>query len=135
MPIGKAAVRRAGKDITIVAISYACYLAQQAADELSRAGIEVEIVDLRSAKPIDRDLIKESISKTGHALVLDVGWQTCGLSAEICSIIAESSFHSLKAPVKRLALPDSPAPASRSLEKAYYLSTEKIVQAVQEILM
>ncbi len=104
VPIGKAAVRRAGKDITIVAISYACYLAQQAADELSRTGIEVEIVDLRSAKPIDKDLINESISKTGHALVLDVGWQTCGLSAEICSIIAESSFHSLKAPVKRLAL-------------------------------
>ncbi len=134
VPIGKAAVRRAGKDITVIAISYACHLAEQAAHELSQNGIDAEIVDLRSAKPIDKGLIKESVSKTGHALVLDVGWQTCGLSAEVCSIVAESSFYSLKAPVKRLALPDCPAPASRTLETAYYLSTEKIVQAAHEIL-
>lgn len=91
--------------------------------------------DLRvNQKPVDREAIKTSISKTSHASVLDIGWQTCGLSAEICSIIAESSFHSVKAPIKRLALPDSPAPASRSLEKAYYLSTEQIISAVHEIL-
>ena len=135
VPIGEAIVRREGKDITIVAISYACHLARQAADTLSQEGIEAEIIDLRSAKPIDKALINKSVEKTGHALVLDVGWQTCGLSAEISSIITESSFHSLKKPVKRLALPDAPAPASRTLEKAYYLSTEKILQAVREILM
>jgi len=135
VPIGEAAVRQEGKDITIVAISHACYLARKAAAVLAKDGIETEIIDLRSAKPIDKDLIQDSVAKTGHALVLDVGWQTCGLSAEISSIIAELTFHSLKKPVKRLALPDSPAPASRTLEKAYYLSTEKIVQAAREILM
>lgn len=134
VPIGQASVMREGKDITIVAISYACHLAQQAAGELSQDGIDVEIVDLRTAKPIDQEAIITSISKTGHALALDVGWQTCGLSAEITSIISEFCFHSLRAPAKRLALPDSPAPASRSLEKAYYLSTEQIVSAVHEIL-
>lgn len=134
VPIGKAAVRRVGEDITIIAISYACHLAEQAVDELSKKGIQAELIDLRSAKPIDREVIKESIAKTGRALVLDVGWRTCGLSAEICSIIAESAFHSLKAPIKRLALPDCPAPASRSLEKTYYLSTQKIVQAAQDVL-
>jgi pyruvate dehydrogenase E1 component beta subunit len=132
--IGEAAVRDEGKDITIFTISYATHLALKAGAILSEIGIEAEIIDLRSVKPMNKDLIVKSVSKTGHALVLDIGWQTCGLSAEICAVINELAFSYLKVPIRRLALPDVPAPASIPLEKAYYLSPKRIVQAAQEML-
>ena len=134
VPIGKGAVLREGKDLSIIAISYACHLANQAADRLTEDGIEAEIIDLRSAKPLDKEIIIESVAKTGKALVIDVGWQTCGLSAEISAVIAESVFKDLKSPVTRIALPDAPAPASRALEEHYYLNVEKVVHAAKNIL-
>ncbi len=135
VPIGKGTVLREGKDISIIAISYGCHLANQAADRLAEDGIEAEIIDLRSAKPLDKEIIIESVTKTGKALVVDVGWQTCGLSAEISAVIAESTFKVLKSPVKRLALPDAPAPASRALEPHYYMDVEQIVKAAKEVIL
>lgn len=134
VPLGKGVVRREGADITVVAISYLAQQAMLAADRLAVEGIDVEVIDPRTIKPLDCDLITCSVRKTGRALVVDGGWRTCGYAAEIAALIGEEAFPHLKSPVKRLALPDIPAPASRSLEKAYYLHADDIVSAVKEVM-
>ncbi len=134
VPIGKGVVRREGTEITVVAISYMAHLAMQAADVLAAEGIHIEVIDPRTIKPLDVELIASSVRKTGRALVVDGGWRMCGYAAEIAAVIGETVFPSLKSPVRRLTLPDIPAPASRSLEKAYYLNSGNIVSAVRELL-
>ena len=134
VPIGKGIVRREGTDLTIVAVSYLAHLAMQAAEQLAGESINVEVIDPRTIKPLDIDLITNSVRKTGKALVVDGGWRTCGYAAEIAAVIGDIAFDRLKAPVKRLTLPDIPAPASRTLEKAYYVNTDDIVSEVRELL-
>ena len=94
----------------------------------------MEVIDPRTIKPLDYDLIHQSVTKTGRLLVADGGWKTCGISAEISALAAERSFHELKAPVVRVALPDLPAPASRTLEEAYYPRNKEIQTAVKGLL-
>jgi pyruvate dehydrogenase E1 component beta subunit len=107
----------------------------KAAESLDKEGVGVEVVDLRSLKPLDEELLFSSVKKTGRVVVVDGGWKTCGVAAEISAKIAESSlFSSLKAPIVRVALPDAPAPASSALEKFYYPNTEKVVSAVRKVL-
>ncbi len=132
--IGRAAVSRKGDDITIVASSYVAYEAMRAADQLKKEGISIEVVDLRTIKPLDKETILQSAAKTGRLLVVDGGWQSFGVSAEIAALAAEHVFSDLKMPVKRLALPDVPAPASQHLEKGYYIHCETIKKAVLEML-
>jgi acetoin:2,6-dichlorophenolindophenol oxidoreductase subunit beta len=132
--IGKGIVRRKGRDVTVVAISSMAPEALQAAEALAGEGIDCEVVDLRTAKPLDRDLLLASVEKTGRLVVADVGWKTCGLSAEISALVAESSLPRLKSPIRRVALPDCPAPASAVLEKAYYRSGAHIAQEVRTLL-
>jgi len=134
VPIGKGAVRRRGKDITVAAISYLAGEAVKAADYLEKNGVDVEVIDLRSAKPLDRDLLLNSVRKTGRLVVADVGWITCGLAAEISAFISESALKYLKSPVRRVALPDAPAPASPALEKNYYPDYLNIIKAVKEAM-
>ena len=134
VPIGKAAVRREGRDVTIVSTSYMSIQAMKAAEELESQGVEAEVVDVRSLKPLDRKLILDSVSKTGRLVVADAAWMTCGFSAEISAIVADSAFESLKAPIVRVALPDTPAPMSRSLEKAYYPTATQLIAAVKRVL-
>jgi pyruvate dehydrogenase E1 component beta subunit len=134
VPIGQAIVRRTGADITIVANSYLAVEAVKAGEELSRRGIDAEIVDLRTIKPLDHRTIVTSVAKTGRALVVDGGWKSFGVSAEIAAMIGEQAFTHLKAPITRLALPDVPAPASRSLEQAYYKGATHIVDAACNLL-
>lgn len=134
VPIGRAVVRRAGTDLTIVASSYLANEAVKAAEELAQRGIDVEVVDLRTIKPIDVETIVASTRKTGRLLAVDGGWTSFGVSAEIAAIAAERAFDALKAPVRRLALPDTPAPASRSLERAFYLHASHIVEAACDML-
>lgn len=133
VPIGKGAVKREGTDVTLVAISYMVPQAMKAANELMSEGLDVEVLDLRSVKPLDKSLILKSVSKTGRLVVADVGWKTYGMSAEIAAILAENSVASLKASVKRVSLPDVPAPASTPLEKAYYPNKDDIIKAVQHV--
>ena len=132
--IGKGCIRRKGNDVTIVAVSLMVHEAMKAAEALSSEGVEVEIIDLRTIKPLDRKLILTSVKKTGRLVVTDVGWQSFGVSAEIASLAAEEAFGTLKAPVVRVALPDCPAPASRNLEDAYYRTADDIVEAVKKVL-
>jgi pyruvate dehydrogenase E1 component beta subunit len=133
-PIGKAEVRRRGANVTIIASSWLTSQALKAADFLAKDGVEAEVIDLRTAKPVDEAALLKSVRKTGRAVVADGGWRTCGLAADISARLSEGAFKYLKAPVKRVTLPDAPAPASSSLEKAYYPGAEDIRAAVKEVL-
>lgn len=134
VPIGKGIIRRKGRDVTVVAISYLVREALQAADELALEGINAEIIDPRTIKPLDFGLIHESIKKTGCLVVVDGGWKTCGIAAEVAALAAERAFFDLKAPVVRVALPDIPAPASRTLEEVYYPRSRDIQAAVRKLI-
>jgi len=134
VPIGKAVVRRQGADLTIAAISYMVSESLGAAGALAHEGIEAEVLDLRTAKPLDEEALLESVQRTGRLVVADVGWVTGGFAAEIAARVTEKGFRHLKAPVKRVALPDVPAPASRALEQVYYRTAQDIVKAAKELL-
>jgi len=128
-PIGKAALRREGADLTIVAVSYMAYQAVLAAEELADSGIDAEVIDLRSLKPWDQELVLSSVRKTGRLIVADGAWRTCGAAAEIAAAVASEAFGYLKAPIQRVCLPDAPAPTSRSQEAAYFIHAKDIVAA------
>ena len=130
VPIGKGIIRRKGNDITLAAVSYMSHESVKAAKELEKFGIDVEVIDLRSVKPIDKNLLLESIKKTGKLVVADAGWKTCGFAAEIAALAGESGY--LKHPLIRITLPDVPAPASRTLEKAYYPTYKDIVAQIKK---
>ncbi len=132
--IGKGCLRRQGKDVTIVAVSLMVHEAIKATQELIDDDIDAEVIDLRTIKPLDRELIIHSVNKTGRLVVVDVGWRSFGISGEIAALVAEASFETLKAPILRVALPDCPAPASVMLENGYYPSARDIVQAVRRIM-
>jgi len=135
LPIGQGVVRREGKDVTGVASSYMAAQAQRAAMRLEEMGIDAEVIDLRTVKPIDSNIIVESVKKTGRLIVADGGWAACGVSAEVAALVAESdAIKYLKAPVRRSALPPAPAPMSSSLEQAYYHDADDIVTAVRNLL-
>jgi pyruvate dehydrogenase E1 component beta subunit len=133
--IGKGIVRRPGKNVTLVAASFMVQEAMKAAQQMEEERLSVEVIDLRTVKPLDQDLILESVRKTGRLVIADGGWKTCGLSAEISALVAEKGFEFLKAPVRRITLPDCPAPASRTLEAAYYPSHETICSVLRELLL
>ncbi len=133
VPIGKAAIRRKGKDITITACSYLAREAVKAADELKKDGVSAEVIDLRTIKPLDTATILQSVRRTRRLLITDGGWRSFGISAEISAITAEAGIP-LKVPPMRLTLPDCPAPASVSLEKAYYLHSADIIRAAKRLV-
>jgi acetoin:2,6-dichlorophenolindophenol oxidoreductase subunit beta len=130
-PIGKAALRRTGRDVTLVGISWMAAQAVKAAEQLSAEGIDAEVIDLRSLKPWDRETVMTSVRKTGRVVVADPGWRTAGASAEIAATISEEAFQALRAPVARVALPDTPAPASAAEEKVYYPGPTEIAAAAR----
>jgi pyruvate/2-oxoglutarate/acetoin dehydrogenase E1 component len=133
-PLGQAAIRRVGREVTLIGISWMAALALEAAGELAQEGIDAEVIDLRSLKPWDQTAVLESVAKTRHAVVADPGWRTCGASAEIAATIAAEAFDQLRAPVERVTLADAPAPASRTEEHAYYPQASQIVQAARRAL-
>jgi acetoin:2,6-dichlorophenolindophenol oxidoreductase subunit beta len=134
VPIGSAAVRRMGMDVSIVATSYMAAQAVNASKVLERRGIDAEVIDLRSVSPWDRESVLNSVRKTGCLVVADAAWKTCGVTAELAAAVAEEAFDDLKAPIARVCLPDVPAPTSAPLEKAYYAGAEDIVLAAERVL-
>lgn len=134
VPIGKAALRRSGRDVTLVGISSMAVECEKAAEMLAADGIDAEVIDLRSLKPWDSPRVLESVRKTAHAVVADPGWRTAGASAEIAATLLAEAFHELAEPVERVALPDCPAPTSRSEESAYYPGALEICDAARRTL-
>lgn len=134
IPIGKAIIRAKGDDITLVATSYMLQNAMQAAAELAKHDIKAEVLDVRTVKPLDKDLLLKSVKKTGRLVVVDGGWKTCGMAAEISTIVFEEAFDYIKSPITRVTLPDVPAPASGPFEKIYYPTAQNIMDAVQKVV-
>jgi pyruvate dehydrogenase E1 component beta subunit len=134
VPLGKGVYRRHGKDVTIVGASHALEVALQAGNQLAAEGIEADVIDLRTLKPLDEQIIAESLKKTGRLLVVDTGWAMGGVCAEIGCLAAEKWFHYLKAPVRRVGLPDVPTPAGYTLERFYYPDALKITAIIREMV-
>jgi len=128
-------LRLLGDDITIVASGHSSLLANQAANLLSREGIQAEVIDTRILNPFDPTIIVESVKKTGRLLVVDPGWKAAGFSAEIiASVLEKLPVNALKHSPVRVALPNAPAPTSSNLEKEYYLTTEAVFNEVKNIV-
>lgn len=134
VPIGRAAIRRPGNDVTIVATSFMVPESVKAGAELKARGIDAEIIDLRSIKPWDKEAVLASVRKTNCLVVTDTGWKTAGVGAEIVATVADEAFDALRAPTRRVCLPDTPAPTSAALERAYYHGAPQIVEAVEAVM-
>lgn len=130
---GKAVVRRPGRDITIVAVSLMVYEAVKAAQELEKLGIDAEILDPRTIKPLDLETILASVAKTGRLLIADCGPATGGFASEVAARVAEKGFSHLKNRIGMVGLPDCPTPASPALEKAFYPDCADIVKLAREL--
>lgn len=133
VPVSKGVIRRKGRDVTVVAVSHLVVDAFNAAEDTAAEGIEAEVIDPRTLRPLDEEIILNSVAKTGRLIVADCDWKTGGVTAEIAAMVAEKGFSCLKAPVKRIACPDLPTPAACSLEEAYYIGKEDIKKAILEI--
>ena len=133
-PIGRAAVYRPGRDVTVVATSLMVCEALAAASALVSHGVDVEVVDARSIRPLDEETILNSVAKTGRLVVADTSWGLCGFSSEVAGLVVEKAFDSLRAPVRRLALADCPAPVSMPLENAFYPKASTIARSILEVL-
>ena len=134
VPLGQAKVVREGNDLTIAATSYMTVEALRAAEMLSEDGIQIEVIDIRSLRPLDEALILESVRKTGRLIVADTGWKTVGFGAEIVARIVEEAFDDLKSPPRRVALPDCPAPTTPALADHYYPRSIHIMRIARKIL-
>jgi 2-oxoisovalerate dehydrogenase E1 component beta subunit len=136
VPLLKAAVRREGKDITAISYGYTLQLTLQAAEKMKQDhGVEVEVVDLRTLAPLDKDTFLESVAKTSRCVVIHEDNRTLGIGAEVSAILAEEAFDCLDAPIARVTAPDVPAiPFSAPLEKFYLPSVEKIVTALERTM-
>jgi len=132
VPLGKVDVKRAGSDITLVAFGHGVGVVLGAADALAERGVEAEVIDLRSLRPLDTDSLLESVRKTSRMLVFDENWRTGGFMAEVAADVQERAFDYLDGPVARLGGADVPAPYNRNLELASVPDAGAIVQAVEE---
>lgn len=134
VPIGKADIRRAGNDVTIVAIGGALRHALEAAEALAGEGISAEIIDPRTLKPLDVETIIGSVRKTGRLVLVENAHKTLGATAEIAAVVSEEAFESLKKPIQRLCVPDVHIPFSPALEGALFPDKNKILAAVKKLL-
>jgi pyruvate dehydrogenase E1 component beta subunit len=134
VPIGKSKIQRPGRDVTIVTYSKMLEVSTKAADLLAKDGIEVEIVDLRSLRPLDMDPVLESFKKTNRAVIVEEGWRSYGVGSEVASRIYEEAFDYVDAPIKRVAQKEVPLPYNRDLEQMALPQVDDIVKAVKEVL-
>lgn len=134
IPIGKAEVKREGKDITLVAYSKMALVALEAADRLSQEGIEAEVIDLRTLRPLDMETVLTSVRKTNRAVSVEEAWRTYGIGAEIASRIQEEAFDYLDAPILRVASVEVPIPYAKNLEQAVIPDAGRVVEAVKQLV-
>jgi pyruvate dehydrogenase E1 component beta subunit len=133
LPIGKAKIARPGKDVTIVSWSMGMTYALKAAEELANEGIEAEVIDLRTLRPMDTDTLVTSVQKTGRCVTVEEGWQQSGVGAEIAARLMEHAFDYLDAPVARVSGKDVPMPYAANLEKLALPSVADVVEAAKAV--
>lgn len=134
VPLGTADIKREGSDITIVAYAQGLQIALEAAEQLAQDGIEAEVVDLRSLQPLDMGPAVASFKKTFKAVVVEEGWGTYGIGAEVVARLQEEAFDYLDAPIKRVAQKQAPLPYSQQLEQSALINPQRVIEAVKEIL-
>jgi pyruvate dehydrogenase E1 component beta subunit len=134
IPIGKSKIQRPGNDVTIVTYSKMLEVSTKAADQLAREGIDVEIVDLRSLRPLDIDPVLESFKKTNRAVIVEEGWRSFGVGSEVTAQIYEQAFDYVDAPIQRVAQKEVPLPYNRALEQLALPQVEDVIRAVKEVL-
>ncbi len=134
IPIGEGIIRRVGKQVTVASSSYMMVETLKSADSLKSVGIDVEVIDMRSLKPLDTQILVNSVKKTGRFAIVDASWQSFGVGAEISAVVGSESFKYLKAPIMRISLPDSPAPSSSSLESVYYPTSKTISSKIRSLV-
>ena len=134
VPIGKAALRREGADLSIITFGAMVYTALDAAEQLEAGGIHADVLDLRSLAPLDRDAVLTTVAKTSRALLLHEATRTGGIGGELAAIIAEEAFEYLDAPILRVASADTPVPYSPPLEAAFLPNVEKVVAAARRLV-
>jgi pyruvate dehydrogenase E1 component beta subunit len=133
VPIGKARIARAGNDVTIVSFSMGMSYALKAAEELAKEGIEAEVIDLRTLRPMDTDTIIASVKKTGRIVTVEEGWPQAGIGAEIAARVVEHAFDYLDAPVTRVSGKDVPMPYAANLEKLALPTVAEVVEAAKAV--
>jgi pyruvate dehydrogenase E1 component beta subunit len=133
-PLGKSKIQRAGSDVTVITYSKMLNFSQQAAEQLAEEGVEVEIVDLRSLRPLDMGPVLESFKKTNRAVIVEEGWRSYGVGAEVTARLYEEAIDYVDAPIKRVAQKEVPLPYNRELEQMALPQVEDIVKAVKEVL-
>jgi pyruvate dehydrogenase E1 component beta subunit len=133
--IGRALVRRPGDAVSLITYGGTLGKVLEAADELARDGIEAEVVDLRTLRPLDTETVLASVAKTHRAVIVDEGWRTCSLAAEVSARIMEGGFYSLDAPVARVCSAEVPMPYAKHMEDAALPQVPAIVGAVREMLV
>jgi pyruvate dehydrogenase E1 component beta subunit len=134
VPLGKSTIQRPGKDVTIITYSKGLEISMKAAEDLAKDGIEVEIVDLRSLRPLDMNPVIESFKKTNRAVIVEEGWRSFGVGAEVSSRIYEQAFDYVDAPLVRVAQKEVPLPYNRALEQSALPQPADVVAAVREVL-
>ena len=133
-PIGVSKVQRQGRDVTIVTYSKMLQLSLQAAEQLSKGGVEAEVVDLRTLRPLDMGPVLDSFRRTNRAVIVEEGWRSFGVGAEVAARIYEEAFDYVDAPIRRVAQKEVPLPYNRQLEQSALPQVEDIVRAVREVL-
>jgi pyruvate dehydrogenase E1 component beta subunit len=133
-PIGRSKIQRTGRDVTIVTYSKMLQVSIQAAERLSKEGIEAEIVDLRTLRPLDMGPVLESFKRTNRAVVVEEGWRSYGVGSEIASRIYEEAFDYVDAPIQRVAQKEVPLPYNRELEQTALPQVDDVIKAVKEVL-
>jgi pyruvate dehydrogenase E1 component beta subunit len=134
IPIGKSKVQRSGKDVTVVTYSKMLETSMKAADALAQEGIQAEIVDLRTLRPLDMEPVIASFKKTNRAVIVEEGWRSYGVGAEVASRIYEEAFDYLDAPIQRVAQKEVPLPYNRALEQYALPQVEDVIKAVKEVV-
>ena len=134
IPIGKSKIQRKGRDVTLVTYSKMVPYSMKAAEQLSGEGIDVEVVDLRSLRPLDMGPVIESFKHTNQAVIAEEGWESFGVGAEVATRIYQEAFDYVDAPIQRVAQKEVPLPYNRHLEQLALPQVEDIIRAVKEVM-
>jgi len=134
LPIGKAVIKNEGTDVTIVSFGKIIKVVYQAAEELAKDGISVEVIDLRTVRPIDYDTIIESVKKTNRLVIVEEAWPLASISSEITYMVQKNAFDYLDAPIRRVTTEDTPLGYAPTFVQAFLPSVDKVVKAVKSVL-